>query len=230
MNHSEQKQENVSEAFHAAAEKKRLPKMKLRDLLPTQITVGMRQVNHKQKRLHAMKRDPKKLEEFLKARPIPVVLGPGGKAYIIDHHHLGLAMLNEGFETARVEVVADFSDKPGQAEFWKAMEEKKYVHPYDENGQQKSVEDIPKRLSDLKDDPYRALAGFVREHLGFAKVGTPFAEFQWADYFRKIIPKDAVKDHFHRALRQAVKAARLPGAAHLPGYLGPKPKAAKPAA
>ncbi len=230
MSSSDEKQEATKAQFAEAAEHKQdeHPEMKLAELLPTQLTVGMRQVDHKEKHLRRLmkNKDPKKLEEFLKERPIPVVIGPGGKAYIIDHHHLGLAMLQAGFETARVEIVDNFSDAKTQDEFWKKMEEKKYVHPYDENGKLKPVDDIPKHLTGLKDDPYRALAGFVREHMGFKKVMTPFAEFLWADYFRKIIPKDVIKDHFKKALRMAVKASRLPGAAHLPGYEGPKTKAA----
>jgi len=218
--------ETKSADFNETAGK--LPVMKLEDLLPTQMTIGMRAMHHKAHRLHRIKDDPKKLKEYLDPRPIEVALGPGGKAYIVDHHHLALAMLHEGYTTANVKIVDDFS-KDDEEAFWKKMEEKKYVHPYDENGTLHSVFELPKHLKDLKDDPYRSLAAFVRDMAGFKKVFTPFVEFQWADYFRKNIPLKELHEHFGKSLRKAMKLARLPGAAHLPGFLGPKqPKDGNP--
>lgn len=222
------KEEKKKEEFNAAAAGK-YPEMALEDLLPTQITVGMLAMRHKAHHLHSLKNDPKKLKEYLDARPIEIVLGPGGKAYVIDHHHLALAMIHEGYKTAQVKIVTDFSNETSQDAFWKKMEEgdgkgKKYVHPYDENGKLRAISALPRRLKDLIDDPYRSLAGFVRDNGGFKKDFTPFAEFEWADHFRKLIPLKEVNDHFGKSLRLAMKLARLPEAAHLPGFLGPKKK------
>jgi hypothetical protein len=36
---------------------------------------------------------------FLYNHPVPVVVGPGGRHYLIDHHHLARAMHNQGITT-----------------------------------------------------------------------------------------------------------------------------------
>jgi hypothetical protein len=59
-------------------------------LRPTQITVGLREVDDKRKRLR--KRPAKKIGKFLGHHMIPVILGPKDCSYIIDHHHLALAL------------------------------------------------------------------------------------------------------------------------------------------
>ena len=75
------------------------------------------------------------------------------------------------------------------------MQRMKYVYPVDENGVKKTIADIPKNLTDLKDDPYRSLAGFARNAGAFLKVWTPFAELKWANYFRTRITKtDATRN------------------------------------
>ena len=216
------KDKKTKDDFNAAAPKH--PEMALDDLLPTQITVGMHAMHHKAERLHDLKDKPKQLKEYLDERPIEVVLGPGGKAYVIDHHHLALALLHEGYKKAQVHIVDDLSKEPSQEAFWKKMEEKKYVHPYDADGKEQPISAIPKRLKDLVDDPYRSLAGFVRDMGLYKKVTTPFAEFKWADYFRKIIPLKDVNDNFDNALKLAGMLAGLSSAAHLPGFIKPKKK------
>jgi hypothetical protein len=193
----------------------------LSQLKPTQLTVGMLQVQHKRKRMRELLRRPTELVEFILEHPIRVVLGPGGNAYVIDHHHLALALTREKYETAPMDVEGDFS-KLKVAAFWQKMATLKYIHPVDARGRAHPVEAIPKSLEGLKDDPYRSLAGFARASGGFVKVETPFAEFLWADYFRERIPARLVKNHFHKALRHALKLCRHPEARGLPGYVGKK--------
>lgn len=208
----------------AAKDKSKKPKViKLKHLKPTQIAVGMKQVELKQKRLRELEKDKNKdkLDDFILDRPIRVVLGPDGDAYVIDHHHLALALIREGHKTAPVLVEADYSHLP-PAEFWQKMEDMHYVYPYDADGIKRSVDDIPDTLTEMQDDPYRALAGFARNDGAFKKDWTPFAEFKWADYFRALIPKALVEKDFDKALKKAVELARAPGASHLPGYIPPK--------
>src|SRR5262252_4305377 len=85
------------------------------ELRPTQITVGMREV--KEKRAHWRAHDPKKMDEFLGRHMIPVILGPKKRHYIIDHHHLSLALKREGVKELLVEVVADLRDLE-RDQFW----------------------------------------------------------------------------------------------------------------
>jgi len=191
--------------------------IELKKLRPTQMTVGMLQVAHKRKKLRELVKRPAELVEFIIARPICIVLGPKGNAYVIDHHHLGLALIRENYETAPMDVADDFSGYTLR-NFWKKMEALHFVHPYDANGKPQPLADLPAKMTELKDDIYRSLAGFVREAGGYDKVPTPFAEFLWADYFRAHISKKHVIAHFHKALEHALKLAHHPEASYLPGF------------
>ena len=187
-------------------------------LRPTQITVGMLQVRHKRLRLRALEKRPAELLDFILEHPIRVVLGPKDKAYVIDHHHLALALMKERFETAPMDVEDDFSSLTVAA-FWKKMQIYHFVHPYDADGHQKTLASIPKSLELLTNDPYRSLAGFVREAGDFIKVQVPYAEFLWADYYRSRIKKKLLGKHFDKALKHAITLAHDHSANKLPGFL-----------
>ena len=59
----------------------------------------------------------------------------------------------------------------------------------------------------------------MREAGGYRKVPAPFAEFQWADYFRTRINEKFLRKHFHQALKQAIALASHKDATGLPGCL-----------
>jgi hypothetical protein len=104
--------------------------------------------------------------------------------------------------------------------FWRTMEFRAWSHPYDHRGRRREYRDMPARLADLKDDPYRSLAGMVRDAGGFAKNEAPFVEFLWADYFRPHIEPNLISKDPRRATRMAVKLARGKLARYLPGWSG----------
>ena len=142
----------------------------LKDLRPTQITVGMREVKAKRKRLRETdkKKDGTKGAEFLGKHMIPVVLGPKDRHYIIDHHHLARALHDEGVKNVLVTVVANFSKLDPDC-FWFVLDNKNLMHPFDDKGRRRGHEDLPKAVSGLIDDPYRSLAGELRRAGGFAR-------------------------------------------------------------
>ena len=103
----------------------------IKSLCPTQLTVGMIEVEAKRKRLAAL--SPKDQQDFLEAHPMPVVIGPGKKLYITDHHHLARAALEAGVATGYFTVEADLASH-GTQEFWEEMDKNQWVHPLDQNG------------------------------------------------------------------------------------------------
>lgn len=187
-------------------------------LRPTQITVGMREVKDKRQRLR--KHPPQKLGKFLGDHMIPVVTGPKGRHYVIDHHHLALSLHKEGVEDVLVSVVADLSMLEMDA-FWTFLDHRSWVHPYDTEGRRQKFAAIPKSIAELKDDPFRSLAGELRRAGGFAKEATPFVEFLWADFLRRRIKRTLVEKDFPAAMRQAFKLAKSKDAQFLPGWCGP---------
>src|SRR3954469_9414530 len=78
-------------------------------LRPTQMTVGMKEVKEKRKRLREYWKEhksKKKQGEFLGRHMIPVVLGPDKRYYVVDHHHLARALHDEGIKDILVTVIA----------------------------------------------------------------------------------------------------------------------------
>ena len=194
--------------------------VKLAELRPTQITVGLREVHEKQRqwREHAEKDGP----EFLGRHMIPVVLGPKGRRYIIDHHHLARALMDEGVEAVLTEPLADLSTLAKDA-FWVFLDHRNWCFPYDAEGRRVDFEQIPKSVAEMTDDPWRSLAGELRRAGGFAKDTTPYSEFLWADFLRRRIKPRLLERDFPAALTQALTLARSKDAQYLPGWCGPDP-------
>ena len=187
-------------------------------LRPTQITVGMREVEAK--RAHWRKLGAKKKAEFLGRHMIPVVLGPKQHHYIIDHHHLVRALHDEGVKDLLVTIVTNLSILDRGA-FWIVLDHRSWVHAYDADGRRRAFQDIPKSVNKLEDDPFRSLAGELRRAGGFAKDTTPFSEFLWADFLRRRLPRKAVQQDFNAALKKALVLAKSSEANYLPGWCGP---------
>jgi hypothetical protein len=186
-------------------------------LHPTQLTVGMIEVHDKRKHLASLK--PSDQLEFMRAHPIPAVKGPEDRMFITDHHHLGRAAHDAGVETGFLDVEADLSAFD-QDRFWAEMDKNRWVHPLDENGVRHYYQFIPKRLDMLIDDVYRSLAGYVRNAGGYEKTPTAFAEFVWADFFRRSIPLEDVKADFAATVKMAIPLAQSDLAKGLPGHKG----------
>ena len=192
------------------------------DLRPTQITVGMREVEAKRAAWRAKAGDdakPGKASEFLGQHMIPVVVGPKGRCYVTDHHHLALALHKEGVEHVLVTVVADLQRLPSDS-FWFVLDNRGWMHPFDDKGRRQDADSIPKSVTGLVDDPYRSLAGELRQVGGYAKDTTPFSEFLWADFLRRQIDRKQVEQQFNEALKQAMQLAKGKDADYLPGWCG----------
>ena len=130
-------------------------------LRPTQITVGMREVKAKRLRWREKEKDETKAGEFLGKHMIPVILGPKERHYIVDHHHLARALHDEGAKHVVVSVVANLSGLEPDA-FWFVLDNRSWMHPFDEDGRRRGYKNIPKSISGLVDDPFRSLAGELR--------------------------------------------------------------------
>jgi hypothetical protein len=195
----------------------RIQEATVKELHPTQLTAGLIVVADKKKHLAGM--SPADQRSFMKDHPMPVVVGPQGKLYITDHHHLGRAALEAGVTCGFFLMEADLS-KCKLEDFWKQMNENQWVHPLDDNGVRHVYATIPDSLGKLVDDVYRSLAGYVRDAHGYDKTPTAFAEFIWADFFRRNIAVETVRASFKEAVREGIALAQSRWARHIPGYNG----------
>ena len=174
-------------------------------VVPTQTAVGMREVSYKIAHL----KDEKD--------PLPVVVGPDGNFYLIDHHHLALAFVKTGIGQADAEILKNWADHT-TSEFWDKMRESAWVYLYDEHGDGPiPVTALPKQIWQLKDDPFRSLAGAVRDKGGFQKTDKPYMEFTWANFFRKKLNWSGSDAGWHQAIDDALQLAKSSEAKSLPG-------------
>jgi hypothetical protein len=187
------------------------------ELRPTQATVGFWQVERKRrKRRQRIKREG----DGGGREMVPTVLGPKGRHYLIDRHHLARALHDDGVKEVLSGVVADLSALPKDS-FWGFLDNKAWCHPYDAAGVRRGFSIIPNTIAELVDDPYRSLAGELRRAGGYAKDLAPFSEFLWADYLRTRVDVRVIQHDFEAAVLKAVKLAKSKEATFLPGWCGP---------
>jgi hypothetical protein len=160
----------------------------------------MREVKAKRKRWR--EEGDTKGAEFLGKHMIPVILGPKQRHYVIDHHHLALALHEEGVKDILVTVVANLSKLEKDA-FWVVLDNRSW------------------KLSPTSSMPFRSLAGELRLAGGYAKDTTPFSEFLWADFLRRRMKRQNVEKDFDAALEEALQLAKGTDSNYLPGWCGP---------
>jgi hypothetical protein len=194
-----------------------LVRAKLAQLRPTQFSVGYAEVELKAAEWKKLKK--KQRQQVLESHVFPAVLGPDKAFYIVDHHHLGIALIEQGLKEVWLTQLDDMSWLE-LATFWRTMEFRAWTHPYDHRGRRRDYADMPQKLTKLQNDPYRSLAGLVRMAGGYAKDTAPFSEFLWADFFRPRVAARLIADQQPRATRMGVKLARSKAARYLPGWIG----------
>ena len=91
------------------------------------------------------------------------------------------------------------------------MDNRSWMHPYDDQGRRQHHTHIPKSVIEMVDDPFRSLAGELRRQGGFAKDTTPFSEFLWADFLRRQLKRKLVESDFDGALERAMQLAKAAG-------------------
>jgi len=197
--------------------KSHLREIPLKELRPTQMTVGFSEVEDKRKSWDKL--GDKERRKAMGEQLFPVVKGPGKAYYLLDSHHTALALIGEKAEYVQAGLVEDLSDLDRDA-FWIYLDHHSWMHIYDARGKRRQFSDMPKRFEDMQDDPYRSLAGTVRDAGGFAKAEEPFLEFLWANYFRDRVPLRLVRSDPKQAKRKAMSLASGKEASHLPGWCG----------
>jgi 3-phytase len=190
-----------------------------RKVRPTQFSHGWREVVFKQARMDAM--TPDELKAYLVKKDVPLVIGPGGVAYLTDGHHTLRSLIESRHadKTAYGHILANWAHLAPD-DFWARMQASNYTYLYDAQGASQPPAALPDSLLTMQRDPYRGLAWGVMEAGGFhERKGVLFQEFRWADYFRdKLIWDDRDDDALEDAVKAACVLAQRPAAAALPGY------------
>lgn len=202
--------------------------VKLSALRPTQLLVGMADVETRLARLN--KDTNKQLKAYTKKARASAVVGPDGNFYLVDGHHKSLALLkSERTETVHVTIVDVWDGFPKNAskakkqkimeDFWKHMELEKLVYLYDSAGKKITPKDLPTSLLNLKNDPYRSLAGILRDEGAYGKTKEKFfVEFEWARALYKHFDGKKINPNDPQVLLEAIEfALNNPASQGLPG-------------
>lgn len=194
-------------------------RQKVLDLRPTQFAVGMLEVDEKIEVVRGY--DKKQIRDYVDENPVPVVIGPQGDLYLVDHHHFLAVCYHVGIKKVRINIVKDLSKRRmSYLQFWKWMFKTRNSYPYCQFGQgPRKALYLPKDIRGVADDPYRSLAWFVRKAGAFENSERNFAEFKWANFFRerRLLDRSGLEGMPH-ALLKAVALAQTPAANHLPGF------------
>jgi hypothetical protein len=172
----------------------------LSEVYLTQYSVGRVAVQCKRKRINdkikgklgkhpSKKKVAKELNHYLMAKPekraFPLVIGPEGRFYITDHHHLGTAVwgykqdyhdYHREHIKVRAFILADYSNKSKEA-FWPAMIAANHTWPYDNHGRKitdfldTATGPFPRHFGDVANDKYRTLSRWTRESCQYIKEG-----------------------------------------------------------
>ena len=195
-----------------------MKKQKILTLKPTQLAIGMLEVRRK---IHELKKmNAEKLLREIKDNPLKAVLAPNGDIYVVDGHHRALAYWFFGLRKVPVKIGYRFPKAMSCTQFWKKMYKKDWAHPYDQSGDgPRDPVYFAQDIRGIGNDPYRSLAYLAREAGAYKKTDITFADFLWADFFRKrnLLSCNYEPD-FKRALPKTLKAARSKKARYLPGY------------
>ncbi len=189
---------------------------------PTQAAVGMFAVDCKSKSIYEKRikdRGKNRLRRYLLDRPVPMVVGPGPGFYITDRHHLSTAVLQTNVVDERKRLfmcpMAERKNDDSNT-FWQYMQANNFAWLYSREGDPIGAGDLPARLSDIEDDPFRTLSRWVRDSCGYIKCGkvcggkgedtmdlarceeSPvsayYLEFHWANFLRKKMDISGVYD------------------------------------
>lgn len=171
-------------ATPAALDLKNKPqeKVEISTLRPTQLYLGMFEVEKRTQEIEQM--SGKDFDEYRKAKIVPVVKGPDGKYYIIDHHHF-VRSVQQGRPGKKVfiSIQEDWSEL-SEEDFWKRMQGNQWACLYDKNGEKIPYQQLPKTIGDMTDDPLRSALWIARKRGLWNRLQIPFEEFKMAHYLR----------------------------------------------
>jgi hypothetical protein len=176
--------------------------VKLVQLRPTQRAVGYEEVDAKRAKWRALSAGGKL--DFLASHPFPAAYGPGAQYFLIDGHHMALALLQERVEQVSVRQIEDLSSLDAN-QFFLALRKRGLICS---SGAPQTLSELPRALQDLADDPLRSLTARLRRDCGCPKDHAPFAEFRWADFLRPHLKLDLCRSDPALALQAAKRLIR----------------------
>lgn len=199
--------------------KRPLIQVRVADLQPTQMCVGLAEVRSRQGDFSLETGEER--QTYLASKPVPLVRASGGGLWMVDRHHRLRALVElDPDATAFGYVVLDLEAPRSQV--LAELHRRGWLYLYDGRGVGPlPATALPQRLAELLDDPYRSLVWKLkREKRIAAQPLIPFHEFRWGAWLRSRPLPPFSSERLEPALATARALVASPAASHLAGWTG----------
>ena len=195
-----------------------LIEIRVSDLQPTQMCVGLAEVRSRQKDFAQESR--KERLDYLRQKPVPIVRNRVGQLWMVDRHHRLRALLEMDRKvTTYGYVIAEITSDQRDASLM-ALHERGWLYLYDGRGNGPwEPSKLPLSLLELQDDPYRSLVWKLKKE-GLIKPQQliPYHEFRWGAWLRTRPLPPFSSTMLEPALPASRRLVKSQAAAHLAGW------------
>jgi hypothetical protein len=200
-----------------------LIEVRLSDLQPTQMCVGMAEIRSRQSDFADDSAEERR--RYLRHKPTPLVRSSAGELWMVDRHHRLRALLELDPSATAFGYVALQLEVSERRAALEALHQRGWLYLYDGRGHGPlSPQALPRSLADTQDDPYRSLVWKLkREGVIAAAPLIPFHEFRWGAWLRSRNLPSFSSERLEPALPAARALARSQAARELAGGIGPRP-------
>ncbi|MBM5815127.1 MAG: chromosome partitioning protein ParB [Cyanobacteria bacterium K_Offshore_surface_m2_239] len=197
-----------------------LIEVRIADLRPTQMCVGLAEVRSRQRDFSDESADERRA--YLASKPVPLVQGGDGAVWMIDRHHRLRGLVEMDPNAIAFGYVVLRLDTATRDHVLEELRRRGWLYLYDGRGVgPHPATALPARLPDLLDDPYRSLVWKLkREKRIAAQPLIPFHEFRWGAWLRSRPLPPFSSERLEPALAPARAMVASAAAAHLAGWTG----------
>ena len=199
-----------------------LIEVRVADLQPTQMCVGLAEVRSRQRDFSL--ETPVERRSYLAGKPVPLVKGAEGCFWMVDRHHRLRGLVELDPEATAFGYVVLELGAASRLQVLEELERRGWLYLYDGRGVgPHPATALPQRLPDLLDDPYRSLVWKLkREKRIAAQPLIPFHEFRWGAWLRRRPLPPFSSERLDPALATARSLVASPAASHLAGWTAPR--------
>jgi len=201
-------------------DERNLIEVRVSDLQPTQMCVGMAEVRARQ-RDFSQESSKGRLDD-LRGKPVPLVRNQLGELWMVDRHHRMRALLEMDADVTTYGYVIAVLESDSRDAALLALQERGWLYLHDGRGNGPlEPSALPQSLLGLDDDPYRSLIWKLKsEGLIKPQPLIPYHEFRWGAWMRTRPLPPFSSAQLNPALPVSRKLAQSKAAAHLAGWTG----------
>ncbi|MFN7678829.1 MAG: ParB-like protein [Cyanobacteriota bacterium] len=197
-----------------------LMEVRIADLQPTQMCVGLAEVRSRQRDFSGETRAERR--SYLASKPVPLVTGDRCGCWMVDRHHRLRGLVELDPEATAFGYVALELGGASRLDGLEELHRRGWLYLYDGRGVGPlPATALPATLAGLQDDPYRSLVWKLkREKRIAAQPLIPFHEFRWGAWLRRRPLPPFSSERLDPALPRARALVASPAASHLAGWTG----------